>query len=135
MEEINLYAAETCRKKSFAFLPAFFFFNFNQNDIRTDLTYTFPWNDVFRVPPKKRADAGRAGDDQSGDTTGAGVNIHITDTSEGSAGTGVNDFFLTQFTETHGFPVFYYFMRKYAVYALTEKNGFAILQRNEYTQE
>ena len=36
-----------CRRKSFAFLPAFFFFNLDQDDIGTDLADTFPGNDVF----------------------------------------------------------------------------------------
>ncbi len=33
---------QMCRRKSFAFLPAFFFFNLDQDDIGTDLADTFP---------------------------------------------------------------------------------------------
>ena len=45
-----------CRRKSFAFLPAFFFFNLDQDDIGTDLADTLPWDDVLRIPAKERTD-------------------------------------------------------------------------------
>ena len=70
-----------CRRKSFAFLPAFFFFNLDQDDIGTNLADTFPGNDVFGIAAEKTADLCRR-----------------------TAGTGVDHFFLPQFTDSHKIP-------------------------------
>lgn len=93
-----------CRRKSFAFLPAFFFFNLDQDDIGTDLADTFPGNDVFGIAAEKTADLCRAGNNDCFHKSGTDIDIHIAYTAKRTAGTGVDHFFLPQFTDSHKIP-------------------------------
>lgn len=93
-----------CRRKSFAFLPAFFFFNLDQDDIGTNLADTFPGNDVFGIAAEKTADLCRTGNNDCFHKSGTDIDIHIAYTAKRTAGTGVDHFFLPQFTDSHKIP-------------------------------
>ncbi len=95
---------QMCRRKSFAFLPAFFFFNLDQDDIGTDLADTFPGNDVFGIAAEKTADFCRTGNNDCFHKSGTDIDIHIAYTAKRTAGTGVDHFFLPQFTDSHKIP-------------------------------
>lgn len=123
-----------CRKKSFTFLPAFVFIDFYKDDVTPDLADTLPRNDKLGVTSKKGADASRTGQNQGGNTASAVIDFHIADTAKRPAGTGVDDFFLAKFADAHGILQMGLSMilwEKSAVYALTVKIGFDILQINK----
>ena len=87
-----------CRRKSFAFLPAFFFFNLDQDDIGTDLADTFPGNDIFIITSEQAAESSGAWKYKGGELTAFAVKFRINGTSETATGTGVDDFFLSKLT-------------------------------------
>ena len=78
-----------------------FFFYFYQYDIFPNLADTFPGDAEFAVSAEDTADASGAGDDQVGDFSGFAVEFHINRAAHASAGAGIDDFFLFQFTNTH----------------------------------
>lgn len=122
-----------CRKKSFAFLPAFFFLDFYQDDICANLANTLPGDDKFSIASEKRADTARPRYDNGCHKAGADIDLHVADTAQRAAGTDIDDLFLAQFAYAHEITAccFFYFMQKSEDYALTVKNGFAILQTNK----
>lgn len=79
-------------------MKTFFFLNFHKNNVISDLTDTFPGDDVFAFTSEKAAEFSGSRDDQRGDAAGLAVKFQINGTAKTSAGTGVDDFFLFQFT-------------------------------------
>ena len=79
---------QMCRRKSFG----------------TDLADTFPGNDVFGIAAEKTADLCRTGINDCFHKSGTDIDIHIAYTAKRTAGTGVDHFFLPQFTDSHKIP-------------------------------
>ena len=100
----NLFSCFLTDSYFFIQLPAFFFFNLDQDDIGTDLADTFPGNDVFGIAAEKTADLCRTGNNDCFHKSGTDIDIHIAYTAKRTAGTGVDHFFLPQFTDSHKIP-------------------------------
>lgn len=94
---------QMCRRKSFAFLPAFFFFNLDQDDIGTNLADTFPGNDVFGIAAEKQQIFAGPGT-MIAFTNPVQISISTSHTRQENGGTGVDHFFLPQFTDSHKIP-------------------------------
>lgn len=82
-------------------METFFFLNFYQNDVISDLADAFPGDNILIFPTEKAAESARSGNNQSSETSGFAVKFYIRRASEAAAGTGIDDFFLFQFTYSH----------------------------------
>lgn len=75
-------------------MEEFFFLDFHQDNVISDLADTFPGNDKFAFPAEKPEEAAGTGNDQGCETVGLAVKFHIYGTAQAAAGTDVDDFFL-----------------------------------------
>lgn len=83
-------------------MPTFFFLNFYQNNIVSNLADTFPGNDKFTFSSRKKAEFPRTGNDQRSDASGVAVEFDVCRTAKTPACAGVDNFFLFQITDSHG---------------------------------
>lgn len=71
----------------------FFYADFHQNDIGTDLTDFFPWNDIFLIRSQKSAEAKRSWHHDGTDAAGFWIQNQVTDSSQPFAVAAVYDIF------------------------------------------
>ena len=117
--------------RSFTFFPAFFFINVYQNDITADLADLLPGDDIFRIPAEDAAEPSGTGDDQCEDTAVFLIDEKIHDAAQGSTGTDIDDFFLTEFQKTQ-----MKYLRTYSFYNMRKKSQVCIdtVSQIDYTQ-
>ena len=84
-----------------AAFSAILFFYFYQDDVVPDLLDTVPGNHKFGIPSQKPAQLSGAGNDKGQYGAALAVDLQVTDASQGTAGTDIDDFFLLQITQTH----------------------------------
>ena len=80
-----------------AFLAAVFFFQFNKNDIISNLYDTVPWNDIFIFFAPETAEFAGHGDYHCLNFSGSTVEFKINGAAQAFAGTGIDDLFLSEF--------------------------------------
>ena len=85
---------------------AFGFFDFDQDNVISDLTDRFPGNDKGAFSSEQTAEFSRTWNDQSFNLTGFAVKFNIDGTSEAFAGADIDDFLCFQFTKTHKITAF-----------------------------
>lgn len=78
-------------------MKTFFFFDFDKNDIVTNLSDTAPGNDVFTFTSRKKAEFSWTGYDQCSDLSGFDIKFQIDRASKTATGTGIDHFFLSKF--------------------------------------
>lgn len=82
-------------------VKTFFFFDIYKNDVISDLTDTFPGDNVFTFSGEQTAESTGTRDDEGSKTSGLAVEFHICRTSKTAACAGIDNFFLFQITDTH----------------------------------
>ena len=87
-------------------MKTFFFFDFDEDDIITNLADTVPGNNVFIFASEKTAEFTGARNNQGINASCGTVKFQINGTTEAFAGTGINDFFLSKLTKSHKNTVF-----------------------------
>lgn len=75
-------------------MKTFFFFDFYQNNIVSNLTDALPGDDKFAVPAEKAEGFSGSRNYQSADFSCTGIKFNINGTAQGTAGTGINNLFL-----------------------------------------
>ena len=80
-----------------AFTAAVFFFQFNKNDIITNLYNAVPWNDIFIFFAPETAEFAGYGDYHWLNFSGFTVEFKINGAAQAFAGTCVDDLFLSEF--------------------------------------
>ena len=75
-------------------METFFFVNFHEDNVVSNLADTVPGDAVFTVTAEKTAEFPRTGYDQGGHSAGFAVKFHINRAPETAAGAGVDHFFL-----------------------------------------
>ena len=78
-------------------MKTFFFFDFNQDNILTDLADTVPWNDIFIFFAPETAEFAGHGDYHCLNFSGSTVEFKINGAAQAFAGTGIDDLFLSEF--------------------------------------
>ncbi len=73
----------------------FFFREFHQDDISSDLTDAAPWDDKFTFPSPETAESARSGNDQCCDLSASFIKFQIDRTAKTSAGADIYDLFLS----------------------------------------
>ena len=79
-------------------MKTFFFFDFDEDDIITDLTDAAPGNDVFAFSSGKKTEFTWTRNDESSDGSCFAVELQIDRTAKTATGTGIDDFFLSKLT-------------------------------------
>ena len=79
-------------------MKTFFFFDFDQDDIFTDLADAAPGNDVFAFSSGKKTEFTWTRNDESSDGSCFAVELQIDRTAKTATGTGIDDFFLSKLT-------------------------------------
>lgn len=82
------------------FFAYVFFTYLYKYDVCPDLNNTLPWDHIFTVSSEKPAQLAGAGNDQRLNGSILGIQFQITDAPERPAGANVDDFLLTQGTES-----------------------------------
>ena len=85
------------------FLVGFFEVDIHENNICTNLTDTFPTDDVFGIPAEKAAEAGRTWNDKLADTACIWIKFHINNMTQTAAVTDIDDFYFSEFTDAQAF--------------------------------
>lgn len=81
----------------------FFLFDIDENDIFPDLDDVFPWDNEFAFSPEHGEKSAWSRNNQTHNTASLRIDIDIGHAAERAAGTNIDDFFLTQITDTHRF--------------------------------
>jgi hypothetical protein len=71
----------------------FFFIDFHKDYIRSDLTDSVPWDDIFLIRPEQIAKLKRAGNDNGTDTPFAFIEDQVADTPQFFAVASVDHIF------------------------------------------
>ena len=79
-------------------MQTFFFLDLYQDNVISYLTDTVPGNHIFTFPAKKAAESARTRNNQSCNPSCCTVKLYIHWRSQTPTGTGIDDFFLFQFT-------------------------------------
>ena len=79
-------------------MKTFFFFDFDEDDIITDLADAAPGNDVFAFSSGKKTEFTWTRNDESSDGSCFAVEFQIDRTAKTATGTGIDDFFLSKLT-------------------------------------
>ena len=80
------------------FVKTFFFFDFDEDDIITNLADTAPGNDVFAFSAGKKTEFAGTWNDESSDGSCFAVELQIDRAAKTATGTGIDDFFLSKLT-------------------------------------
>ncbi len=76
-------------------MRTFFFREFHQDDISSDLTDAAPGDDKFTFPSPETAESAGAGNDQCCDLSASFIKFKIDRTAKTPAGADIYDFFLS----------------------------------------
>ena len=79
-------------------MKTFFFFDFDEDDIITDLADAAPGNDVFAFSSGRKTECTWTRNDESSDGSCFAVELQIDRTAKTATGTGIDDFFLSKLT-------------------------------------
>ena len=79
-------------------MKTFFFFDFDEDDIITNLADAAPGNDVFAFSAGKKTEFAGTWNDESSDGSCFAVELQIDRAAKTATGTGIDDFFVSKLT-------------------------------------